>query len=500
MTVEVNPYNYARPGNLYVGHERLRRRIVERLRDGQSFAIIGGRRCGKTSTLLKLTCDVEESDQAPYRMLARSLRASELGTVTTEALFEEIYRLAVDGVGAGDWRPGRPGQAYRAFLDNIVSALPQIEETYGNHWVVILMVDEIDALACRLQDEVFFQNIRNLLMDSDFSRHFRLIATGVNDLSGLIRSGSSPLNNLSIQQLGIIGRRNANRLVEFGFPNNLPDDGIDKLELLTGRHPYLLQGILQHLWMDRDKGLGRKEVSAAAREFLRERRDFKRWLETFGEAERAVYLVLGTKPDLKADVREIRDALPRSLAGGVDEALVVLSTHGVINDRDPDEPRIAGALFHDWFRAQHAPAEETVKQKEIGTPSEVSVGGQPQATVNFNPTVNPTIIVGQTVTITTASEALPVIDELKSMLDSLDLDPRKKTEMENELRTAKTEVEIDKGEGSPDKNRIAQSIEQATKVLKSAEGGVGALHAFIEKAQKLAPYVGQAGNWLSAMM
>jgi hypothetical protein len=53
-------------------------------------------------------------------------------------------------------------------------------------------------------------------------------------------------------------------------------------------------------------------------------------------------------------VRDIRHRLAPSVAPQCDDALTILSYHGVIDDSDPDEPCIAGSLFRDWYR-EHGP-------------------------------------------------------------------------------------------------------------------------------------------------
>jgi hypothetical protein len=38
-----NPYNCTKPGNLFVGYERLRKELLNGFRNGNSYAILGGR-------------------------------------------------------------------------------------------------------------------------------------------------------------------------------------------------------------------------------------------------------------------------------------------------------------------------------------------------------------------------------------------------------------------------------------------------------------------------
>jgi TIR domain len=171
-------------------------------------------------------------------------------------------------------------------------------------------------------------------------------------MANLISSGCSPLNNLRNKHLSILTGKQARELIKFGFPNGLDPEVEETLFRLTGRHPYLLQGLLEKFWEIREEEdeLDVKAVKGAAREFLQEHHDFTRWLEAFGSAGRAVYQLLSEAPGGTLSVREIRQRIDPVLASQTEEALTILSYHGVIDDTDPDEPQIAGTLFQVWYR------------------------------------------------------------------------------------------------------------------------------------------------------
>ena len=64
-----NPYNSTKPGNLFVGYERLRDQLLSGFCNGNSFAILGGRRCGKTSLLMQIEQDLQAqaNGQRPHQ-------------------------------------------------------------------------------------------------------------------------------------------------------------------------------------------------------------------------------------------------------------------------------------------------------------------------------------------------------------------------------------------------------------------------------------------------
>ena len=63
-----------------------------------------------------------------------------------------------------------------------------------------------------------------------------------------------------------------------------------------------------------------------------------------------MYQLLSAAPDGTLHVRDIRHGIDPSLAPHIDEALTILSYHGLIDDSEPDEPQIVGTLFRDWYR------------------------------------------------------------------------------------------------------------------------------------------------------
>lgn len=240
-------------------------------------------------------------------------------------------------------------------MAHLDAAKPVLYQRYGSNWLVILLIDELDAAISKLPDDQFFQNLRNLLMISGFHRHFRLVASGVREMSKLISSGASPLNNLRNKHLGVLTSTHARQLIAIRFREGIEPEVESFRFQLTGRHPYILQGVLEKLWED-GAALDKQAFRKAAREFLNEQKTFPRWLDAFGQTEHLVYQLLSEAPHETLRVRDIRHRIDPSLSPHIDEALTILSYHGLIGDSQPDEPQMAGSLFRDWYR-DHRPGQ-----------------------------------------------------------------------------------------------------------------------------------------------
>jgi class 3 adenylate cyclase len=338
----MNPYNCSKPGNLFVGYSDERKRMLRRIVEGKSYGLLGGRRCGKTSFLLQLEQDIDASPAPARCLLPRLLDMQEVVPRSPADFFGAIYRLTTQNIGGAQPWEGVHYQDFLGSLDRVRSAL---EQRFEPDWVVVLLMDELDSAADRLHDSECFQNLRNLLMVSRYSRNFRVVATGVSLLSELITDRSSPLNNLDPSYLGILSVETARELVKAGFKEGFAPSVEDALFERTGRHPYVLQGVLEILW-DTGAEVDENALKAAAQRFVRDRNaTFRRWLHDLGQEGCAVYQGLLDAP---LSLTQLRSRVPREVS--VDDGLRTLSYHGVVDDSDPDALRVSGSIFRDWFQ------------------------------------------------------------------------------------------------------------------------------------------------------
>ncbi|MCP4696640.1 MAG: hypothetical protein GY862_07310 [Gammaproteobacteria bacterium] len=299
--------------------------------------------------------DIAKADFRIFHPLPRYLDLQSLGDTTPALLFERIYQGIVQDIqDPVPWVRPQSGREYEYFLAQTALVKSRLDACYGPDWLLILLVDELDNAIDKLPNDQFFQNLRNLLMVSDFRRHFRLVATGVGSMARLILSGS-PLNNLRRRYLGILDKHAARQLILAGFKDGLPAGVEAELYRISGRHPYLLQGLLEKLW-DLRGGLEKGCVYPAGRAFLKEHGDFHSWLEHFGPVEHEIYRRLCNTDT--AGLEELQRELHQQRISDTDEAVNVLAYHGVIDDSDEERICIAGMLFRDWYRLNvHLPEE-----------------------------------------------------------------------------------------------------------------------------------------------
>ena len=351
-----NPYSVSRPGNLFTGYERLRRRIIDGLGNGHSYAITGGRRCGKTSLLLQIAKDLEAKTGGTLQFLPRFLDLQGAIPHSNAEFFMSIAKLLVQGTNAPVWNPADTAQSsYQSFLAWVQSVSAEMSGVYGPNWVCVLLIDELEVAAHYLPNDECFHNLRHLLMTSPIATRMRVIVSGVGGLSQLIAQGS-PLNNLEPEALTFLPTEEARKLIAYGFDDRLPAELQEQVLALSGGHPWILQGILGILWEERD-ALDANAVAASAARFVRNRDDvFVTWVKAFGEASKAAFSLIAEAGRDAVEVRRLRAALPQGAT--VDGVLRVLGYHGVVTERSDGHVTANGTIFRDWFRQNVAYVDE----------------------------------------------------------------------------------------------------------------------------------------------
>ena len=357
--MQYNPYDVTSTSGLYVGNEDLRSDIQARIALGrQAFAIIGGRRCGKTFTLHQLRKDLDKGNRGGRRYLSAyvSPGAIEEGKESTRGFFDALLgdiRAQIAPASCGDVEEHAP---LRSFCKRIGEISETLRSRYGE-WVIVLMIDEIDAIVRRVPAAGgLLANLRELVSSSDLRSKLRLIVTGVNDLSGVMEVGSPLRNILAKKELGVIDEGAMDRLIRYGFGESLDEEAIGSLKELTGGHPYLLQGLLHELWLEwgeRSSRLGADAVGRARSAFEGQYgENFEVWKRAIGELGRGVYGSLSAIGG-HASIEDLRGCL-RYTGGDIDKGVAWLACHGLIEQIEGEEVQICGSMFREWFEQQVA--------------------------------------------------------------------------------------------------------------------------------------------------
>ncbi len=317
------------PDNIFFGREPELRKIAESAAP-TSQALIGGRRFGKSSVMLRL--HRVRLPAAGFRTIYHDCSA----TATYEAFTSAIIR---------DWRPEPPAEAPLTFNDLALS-LSQNQAALTAKPLVLLL-DEADKLvpADRLDDWRLFKLLRSLAS----SGLAQFVLSGERTLREALRDSTSPLFNFANEMLlGPLDFRSVDELVTRPMKQleiELAYDVTNRIYDFTSGHPNVVQRLCRRL-IERLNETGARritadDVSAVINDPAFQRDDF---LSTYWEAatplEKLTSLLMAENQALQT-LSAIRQALAdrcglQPKAREVDEALQRLVDLRSILKRTPE--------------------------------------------------------------------------------------------------------------------------------------------------------------------
>ena len=257
-----NPFFYGDPipPKLFVGRDRELRRIINRIITGQSTAIIGEPRCGKTSLLLYLaepTLCQTHYDTHGEQLLFSFLDVQTLSDNFNQSQFLEHVLRPLHEQIITSHRPNTPvAKAYKNCKKENFS-VPALERLFekmqqdGQH--IVLMIDEFDVFLnhATLNHATFFGSLRSL---ASCTRALSLLIASRLSLSNLnsqtqqINPTGSPYFNIFQEIiLGPLADTAVKTLLNRADAHFNEDDH-RFITKIAGAHPHLLQAAASALW------------------------------------------------------------------------------------------------------------------------------------------------------------------------------------------------------------------------------------------------------------
>lgn len=246
----VNPYVPGTPlrqnSSLFYGREQLFKFIAEnagRVAQRNILILVGQRRTGKTSALLRL------SHYLPEHLVPVYIDCQSLGvTPGMPALFHELAWQISDSLAQQDieveipplvdWEHNPTAVLERHFL-------PLVRDKMPEPMMLLLVFDEFEAFENLVEDGILpptlFPYLRHLMQHSE---RLSFMFVGTRRLEEMSADYWSVLFNIALyQRIGYLGEEAATRLVlEPVAPDLIYDDlALDKVLRVTAGHPYFLQ-------------------------------------------------------------------------------------------------------------------------------------------------------------------------------------------------------------------------------------------------------------------
>lgn len=359
-----NPYNCIAPGNLFVGRQQMRNKIINKLHNNKLYVIIGARHCGKTSFLKQIKNDLLENNSLSIRFIPCLFSTDEFNVLTTAKFYQKIYEVTTQNTDAPDWVAVENGYEYDGFLKQMRKARESIQKKIAKEFAIVLLIDEMDAAIDDLKKDRLFKNLRHFLTESDLCDDFRLVASGMQYMNTLINDDTSWFHIWDREYLHPLSFDSAKQLIRIGLKDKVNANVESMILELTGRHPFLMQGLCEKIYENSACRLDKERLTQISKEFLNRHGNncFRNWVNNFSFNDHTVYQYIANSADGTLPSLTLNDMLPLTNKE-IDDSLKTLGYHGVIDDTDINIKRIGATMFRDWYREWYKNNANTVVKK-----------------------------------------------------------------------------------------------------------------------------------------
>ena len=372
-------YSYTTPvenEELFMGRNPIRESILRGLSRPipLSFGIIGGRRMGKTTLLRALERSLLPSFSTElFTIFPLYIDFYSLSPITQRNFYRNIFKkllehlalpielteqnldlvlqlkriLHISEWNIEEYRLFQRNEEATAFVD-FKEDLAIILKSARYPFRMILLLDEVEPLISKQENNIFFGNLRSLLSNTPpLSRHIALVMAGTRGLSCLAEERGSPLENiLDIKHLEVFDKNATISLIQKPTNKQIQQKLQEIIYKQTGGHPFLIQYVMKHLCeLDISlKKLNLKHLEAIIKQFYYERKDFNNWTSNFNEIEHQIYSQLLKKSYARRELLQIFPGTASSL-----DFLIHLGLLNRTNHNSTQHFSIASLMFADWY-------------------------------------------------------------------------------------------------------------------------------------------------------
>lgn len=364
-----NPFYYnlpTRPED-FVGRWSLVNSIVEDLCRPRpdSWAVIGGKRFGKSSVLkmieAQLTERLEACSVGDRRIFPCLVDLKRCNPASAQHIYACILRYLYRALQR-DWAWKDNLKAteihritaedqdldYISFFqfEDALEGLSRHLDSYQHPFRLVLLLDEIEAMIGEDWSETLFNQIRSIIYDGFLANIVKVVLTGSANVIRARQSGSPLLNAVKIEHLALLDADDLQFLIARG--GEVPLDVAAAVQVESGGHPFVAQYLLHHAW---DHGLAHvtsHTIDKIACKLRQSRDDLEGWWQAIGDSGQWAYAILATDEDW-LDERVLIEKIQHT-EQSLDHGLSALCYHGLVRrDKSRHRYRIAGKLFFDWF-------------------------------------------------------------------------------------------------------------------------------------------------------
>jgi len=391
-----NPFRYLQPvaPEAFLGRWPLVKRIALDLLldEGDSHAIIAGRRCGKSSLLNALAHQLRQpstTDAGDWLALPLHLDFKAVALTSVEAFFAYVLTEVRDRVDAdavyrpadawptpvrleADWfekLAAAPGLSLRDFNRALGYMLKQLDTTSAPVRLVLLL-DEVDETLDQSWTETLFNQLRALIYSSELKERVRLVLTGSRRFLDQVNMRGSPLwNVLKLHYLAVMDETAIGQLCARAA--GLPVVAAQAVWQQSGGHPFVAQYLLHHVWEQTAADFTKADPALLDRlsaRFQHEQLfDLEGWAHAIEAAGLRTYALLPAPPDWIEESELVTAIADPTL--NLKRGLIALCYHGLAaHDEGWAHYQRTGALFKQWFDDQGMRYLTEIRSNEPSSP------------------------------------------------------------------------------------------------------------------------------------
>lgn len=323
---------------------------------GDSVALIGGRRIGKTSLLEAVARSLEDRNLESNRTVFLPVILDMSAFNTMAELFRTAHSEMCQVLSRSftGWSEARPITSDtldtpRDFANMIKRLTNEVRDRLGRFVRWILLLDECEHLVDRFPTERPRTVLRFLLQKPDIRDSIKVVMAGSHSFLTNIREPGSPVQNVLVTHfLGVLTEEATMSLINEPTGNQLPVAVARIVAEYSGGHPFLTQYIMHFLCREGLQQGNEESLGRIVDRFAHERDDFRQWCLDLGEESLLVYSRL-CRRQAPTSENELRSELGLRTTYLL-MALDALCYHGVVvNEGHQNRYRITGRMFKDWF-------------------------------------------------------------------------------------------------------------------------------------------------------
>jgi hypothetical protein len=387
-----NPFRFNKPTppDRFFGRRDIVVKIARDLYNisGDSYAVVGGKRFGKSSLLLALEDDllkclagtelinIEDKDFDAVVPVFVSLKALEQHTSYSDVLGMMRHKLKM----------ATSGSKSSLFKEPLLELFPEYAETTSSPASlgeleaeirkvietafevmglvrIVFLIDEMDEIVdCEWTDDVFGK-LRSLIYDSSVRNYVRLILAGSGGYLRVDEKGSPLFNAVTGAFLEPFSQAGIQELLD--QVESISPDVVSEVVKQAGGNPFILQYLLHYLFEEGFAFTNPDTVRAKVRHFKHHRlEDLEGWWMAIGKEGRYIYYLLAQARDwmTHSDLREAASDPDLELGRG----LKTLCYHGIVShDGTYQKYRVSGSLFQDWASSKQHTGGVEMKEEYV---------------------------------------------------------------------------------------------------------------------------------------